>query len=328
MPLTFLNGTPPDYLGFSFTNSTSLLTAIHDTLVTAGCTSLTNTPGSGIVELLFNATDNSDNCAIRLTTSIPVAGRLRLSVRMAHTSSFTILSNEWRLECTNGSTNRLWLTCNQDHLAMVIQDFSGSCQSLYAGYLLRLDPSDTYAFVIGIPNTVVYDNSTSFNGQATNSNFFSIQIGRDFSTNSINWFYPQLGYFGSLSFNAGGRVSPINGPYFGFGFINRHCVAHLPAVDSNQTSSSNAARNCLNGNSNGLNNKTVLGEYYFVEGNTTDSSYGTNKGILPPELYFRGVVQSVTVGMSHLLDGVQVTNNLGQRFISGGGLTYQGIRIL
>lgn len=328
MPLTFLNGTAPDYLGFSFSSATSLLTAIHDTMVTAGCTSLTNTPGSNLIELRFNAIDNSNTCAIRFTTSIPVVGRIRLSVRMAHTSAFSILSDEWRIECTNGSTNRLWLTCNQDHMAMVIQDFSGSCQSLFAGYLLRLDPSDTFAFVIGIPNTVVYENSTSFNGQSTSSNFFSIQVGKDFSTNSINWFYPQNGYLVAASVNAGGRVSPNNGPYFGFGFLNRHCVAHTPALDSTQTSNLNAARNCLNGNANGLNNKTILGEYYFVEGNTTDSSYGINKRVLPPELYFRGVVQSVAVGMSHLLDGVQVTNNLGQRFISGGGLTYQGIRIL
>lgn len=330
MPLTFLNGGAPDYLGFNFTNSTDLLTEIHTTLLAAGLTSITNTPATGLIELNILALDNSDSHAIRFETNIN-QNVLELIVTLSYDSTFTTNSPAYKLFAENNQSNRLWLTCNSDHLVMCIQEFSGLCHGLHAGYLLRLDANDTYAFVIGIPCTSAYK-LDAFNGQAPQSHRFNYTIAKSFHTNSTDWFAPATYFWRNNSESGGSYPDLSQGPYFGCGFMNRHANTILAFGSAVSNSSQNAGRNNHIGNSNGLNNKTILGEYYAIEGSDTGNqqSYTLNEPgkALGEKLYFRGVVQNVVVGMSHLLGGIQIEDEIGQRFISTGGLTYCGIRIL
>jgi len=331
MPLTFLNGGSPTYQGIAFSDTTTLLTQIHDTMVTAGATSVTNTPASNLIELVLNATDNSDTCAIRFITSIPQAGTMRLSVYMAHTSGFTIVSPEYKIECVNGNPNNLWVTCNSDFVNICIQSFSGSAQAIHAGFFLRLDPAlDPFGFGVGIPHATAYSFS-SYNGQQT-SQKVNLHVGKDISTGAINWFAPIDGFFNgtntTLSANSGRFPDPDQGAYFGQGFLNRHAAVVFPYIDAENTTNINAGRNCHIGNVNGVNAKTVIGEYYFIEGLTDPSGYGDDTRPTAIPLFFRGVIQGIAVGGSHLLDAAQVEDTTGQRFISCGGLGYQLMRIL
>jgi len=326
MPLTFLNGGAPNYLGFNFTDSITLLTQMHTTLVAAGLTSITNTPASNIIELEFNATDNADTCAIRIETDIPQSGVLRLSITMAHTSTYAVSSNVYYAFGTDGQQNRLWLTANQDHLAMCVQNFGGLCTGLHAGYLLRLDSSDTYAFALGIPSSSVYRDD-GFGGQSPTGDKVNYTIAQAYHDGTTNWFNPANGFRQNLVEAGGTYPRPGVGPYFGCGFINRHASCLMPFSSTISTSASNAGRNNTAGNVNGLNNKSILGEYFAVEGRILNNDYGSGKGELAPSLYFRGVVQNVVVGMSHLIDGTQIEAVTGERYITTGGLTYQGIRI-
>lgn len=326
MPLTFLNGGSPDYLGQLFTDSDSLLSNINATLQSAGLTTITNSPN--LLEMNLLATDNSDSAAIRFTTNITANNTIELQVILAHDSTFSISSPTYKCFATNGQQNRLWLTADQDHLVLCIQDFGGLCYGLHAGYLLRLDPDDTFGFVIGIPCTSVYK-SDAYRNQAPISHRYNYTIAKSYATGDKNWFAPATYFPNNSAIEGGEYPSTITGSYFGAGFMNRHANCLVPFGSSLINSSNNAGQNNHIGNVNALNNKSILGEYYAIEGIDTGSEYVDNVpgNQLGQRLYFRGVVQNVVVGMSHLLDGIQIEDLTGKRYISVGGLTYGGIRI-
>ena len=321
MTLTFVNGGEPDYQGFSFSSGTNLLSKINDTLVLAGATSLSIS--SNQVRLRLNAIENSDTCFVQfyLTT----AGILR--VQMAQTSAFTTLSPEFRIAFTEGSPNRLWMACNQDHWAIAIQGFNGSIQSLFGGYLLRLSSSDTFAYVIGIPTTIAYDRN-GYNGQ-TNSDSANLYVGKGF-INGTNWLAPVTRFPNAISSSSlDNNKSYINTRAGGIssGFTNRHLVSHTPIRNELNNDNDNAGRFASVGNNNGLNGKTVISEYYYIEGRASETDYDIRNQQLAPLLFFRGVIQNVVVGFSHLLGGTQIETEDEKRYISGGDIYYQGIRI-
>lgn len=324
MTQIFINGGGPDYLGFNFTNSTSLLTELHTQLVAAGATSVVNTPLENLIEVQLNATDSSHFCLLRFYTE-PAGGITRLTARISQSENLSSMHIPMAIRYEPGLSNRLWAAIDSDHIALTIQTFSGVQTGLYFGFLDRVSPSvDEFAYIasflhasnFGIANpgeaTLL---STCYIAKSAHTGSNWHPIGSDYLNSTLATYYSQ----GTSS------TGPMEYPQ---GTFNRHTTCVLPNSGSYvSTVASNAARNAFNGNANGLNNKTVLGEVYRIEGRGISTGYAI-AGELPPLLYFRGVYKDVVTGMTHLLPGAQVEDTLGRRFISVGPLRWLGMRIL
>lgn len=324
MPEFFVNGGSPNYLGFSFTDSTSLLTQIHDSLQTGGWISITNTPGSNLIELTGTAIETPDTCHIRLTTSLVSGSQYNLNITLSQQNTFVTNSPTLPLRWENGFTNRLWIGGNQDYANFCIQSFSGEVRTIHAGFLDRVDPlNDPYGYAIGYVNNE--NRNSLITGQSSpNSYMYYVAKAAHDGANWDSGFTRFVNQSGDISF-VPGKSSTVFSAYVS-GTFNRHASCLCPYNTFSDTNTRNASRNGENGNINALNNKTILGEYFRVEGRGSSLDYAVT-GQLPPLIYFRGVVKGAVVGMSHLLGGVQIEDALGRRFISGGDLRWQGIQI-
>lgn len=337
MALVFTNGGGPSYLGFEFTNSTDLLTEIHTRLLAAGWTSITNTPGSGLIEMY--CTSGSDNMSVRFETAQIVSTSYELLLTAGQGIGFTV-TQPFRFAMPYEDTviNRLWICADQDHANICIQSFSGNTRGYHMGFHDRLDPvADPFGYSIGAianfgMNNVILRNSANIaqpghssnrSSSGTSSTYFgkSIYDGLDWlpfcsewSTNGDN---PDT--------NATSDAMSYNGCIIG---ICSRFTTSLKGVTITSVASNNAGRNCTIGNTNGVNDKAVLGEFWKLEGRA-QNQYATDAGeiFFGKPGYFRGIIKNCCVGMSHLLGGVQIVDTDGNRWLSVGDLRWQGMLV-
>jgi hypothetical protein len=94
----------------------------------------------------------------------------------------------------------------------------------------------------------------------------------------------------------------------------------------------NAGYKSYLGQVNGVNNKPVLGDYYYIEGRGTENNYyrryNPSENIyLPDQLYMRGVIKYAVIGCASLAPGTKITDTNGNTYLSCGTFGWQGFRI-
>lgn len=306
MTIVFANGGGPTYPGVTFTTSTGLLTLLHNTLVSAGWLSITNTPSSNLVELAgfsgFNA------CYLRAYVSAN-----QLVLRGGHTASFSAISPEllsyftgslanFSCQFTPGTTNYCWITADADCFCIMIRDSADTVSygAQRFGFYDRHDTQDEFAWGLGPLYTFTYGQLVA-RSALTATNWYDAGA----QNNSTNKTAP---YFGEKDV-----AMPIEGYISVYTQANR-CTG---ATDS---SNINAGQRRHYGNSNGATGAPQLSLHYVLEGSSAapHPSYSQN-GFAGYSFFYRGTVKFAATGMAHLAPGSIATQN-GKTYISPGPL--------
>ena len=109
MPTVYLNGGAPNYTGFVFNNTTTLLTTIKDTLVSAGWTVTTDSIVATST-LLMRGSQLTEYCWAKFTiTTGTLPDSFLLQVQGDLLGNNATLSPILTLEYYTGVNNQLWL---------------------------------------------------------------------------------------------------------------------------------------------------------------------------------------------------------------------------
>ena len=303
MPTVFLNGT--NFTGFQFTTAIQLINQMEATLVSAGWTSISKVSGTslfvrGITEV------NSHNCWIEFIVSgttpaltLTMRGWLEQaktngSPNSIHTATFT-----------EGGTNRLWLTADSDAGCICIYNSSGVSVGYHFGFLIRVDQGDKWAWMVGRLNSTGYGHA-----YVAKSGF-----------NSTNWKLLSADYADGTNFSNFGQTIPLST----FDFLARgkpgNGLGSGGSFDPNPNVN-NAFLAAQNGRLN-YNNTAIIDPYSYSEGRGSISNYSQSVA-----LFCRGFVKFGYCGVASLLAGISVTDPFsGNRILSVGGTTWQGMRI-
>ncbi len=317
MPVTFLNGSAPSYLGQTFTTATELIDLIESTLVTAGWTTVNKVSGTSL--FIRGVTTNSHNCWVDFVISgsntLTIRGWLEAaktngSPDAIHTATFTA-----------GSTNRLWITADQDAGCLCLFNASGACVGYHFGFLDRVDNTDANAWMIGRLHA---------------SGIVYAYVARSRINNTI-WRRLGLDFHMGTSDPIGGVVPPTNpGGHFGvpintFDFVKRLMVtSNFVNTLYTETSSYNAGYLAYNGGLN-YDGNVICDRYGYLEGRGSTTAYGSAGN---NTLYFRGFAKFAYCGVASLAAAAQAINpitpegnSLTYRILSVGGTQWQGMRI-
>jgi hypothetical protein len=315
MTLTFLNGSSPDYTGYQFTTATELIDAIDTTLTSAGWTELAKTSG---VSWFGQGTTvvGSHSCYVEFVISGST-----LTIRGWHESAKTTGSPDaiHTLTFTSGSTNRLWITADEDSGCICIFNASGACFGYHFGFLQRIDTTDQWAWMIGGLHSTGYLQAYSAKAKHAATNWK--QLSADYANYSV---------FGTSHSN------PASAPLSTLDFMARLTVD----TATNSTIGGNHSVNTINTNICYLvhygklnyDGNAICDPYCYFEGRNSTTAYGAAGSTT---LYFRGFVKHAYCGVASLVAAAQATNaiapdgtSLGYRILSVGGTQWQGMRIL
>lgn len=317
---------------FVFTTSTALLTKLHDTLVLAGWTSITNTPGSGLIRLSGQSYSNFcylqvDSVARGTKTAIELKGSLDSTfLTLSHTLPTAITqtteTNRTRLDLrfSNGANNQLFITASQDAFAIAIRDANEAQEAISCwrfGFYDRISPlTDNFAWGLGPVHFGLYQN----------------YVARRFIDNSL-WF--NLGSSYPLINLRGGNTNygPNNYYYFDGiepsiqaykSFMNpfsQNCMMNRQAGNPISTSQSSGAYYI--GNTNGVLNSIKPFPFWIEEYGKSGTVSGVlaSETTLPTNIVFRGFVKYIASGFGHLPLGSITTINSIQYLALGGGTT-------
>ncbi len=334
MPLTFVNGGSPDYMGSSFTTTSGLLTTIRNTLVTAGWTTVTDAITASSNLLMRGVTAvNNHNCWVEFTVknNAGVTNGKFLVIRGWLQALGTNKSpdDSTRLAFIETADNRLWMNCNQDYGCISILSNDGQMLPIHFGFADRISNSDDSAWYVGY--------IASFHRNA--------YVARKVQDNTQIWHVTEREFTNALSLSTFHSTIPVdftsavtasysNTNYLVQGLFDRYTVglgtgtgAHYVATGGLTT---HVSQYSFNGNVNAVDNLPVLGEYFHMEGKSSLAGYTASTGgsnTFAATLYFRGVIQGAVVGLASLAAGVRVIDTEGNVYLSGGGVTYQGFRI-
>jgi hypothetical protein len=306
MALVFLNGGEPNYTGATFMDSTTLLNLIRDTLVSAGWTSLVENPGVSIY-LQGTSIDNSYPCYIQFytATNTGVTNGRYLYIRGWQTytapSTFTTASPDVTLflQYIEGSSNRLWITADQESGCMCIFDATGISRSFHFGFLQRIELTDPWAWMIGYIHSMGYQYCYVAKSKINNTNW------RKLSDDYYN--YPGT--------NDNYQVMP---------FSTYDLLARGKPYNQYQDgNTSNAFRYAHQGRAN-YNGQAVIDPYYYIEGRGNSAGWSTTAAF-----YFRGLVKFTYCGVASFDSGAWcIEPDTGYRIMSTGSTNWQGMRIL
>lgn len=301
----FLNGGSPNYTGFEFSNATQLIDQIETTLVAAGW--VTDAKVSGVSLFIRGETlIGSYPCYVDFIVS-GTSPTLTLTMRgwleqtkvtgspdAIHTTTFSV-----------GGTNRMWLSACEDAGAMVIFNSNGACVAHHFGFPERVDTGDPWAWMVGRIHAFgylfCYSAKSAFNG--------------------TNWRQLSLDYVGysesPLSVNTALPVSTFDATMRGQ-FNNTAGITSTVAANPFYLAG--------NGKLNYNGKAKVTPDYEYAEGKGNFNAYGS-ANVLP--LFFRGYIKFAACGLASLVAASQTIDPVsGNRYISGGGSRWQGMRIL
>lgn len=309
MTVYFFNGGSPAYLGQVFTTSTSLLTTIKDNLLSAGWSLQSDQISANSYVIMKGTTDNTHYCWVKFSTFVQSAGveeRLRIQGDLDGNNT-TLSGTGIYLSYKPSVNNYLYITADNDSGCICIYpDTSLVTRGGHFGFIDRIDTSDQYAWSVGDLDITGLDNKYVAKSKHNNTNWR--QISDDFS--------------GSDNCTTMGTNScaPIQG------IFDRYTVAYTFGATSplTNTATSNAAYQAYNGRVNPVTNYPILDSYFYLEGRGSTTAYGSSMG---GGLYYRGDIKHAVTGIASYVGAVQLVTTDSQRFISAGGVGWQGFRI-
>lgn len=312
MPVTFLNGNAPLYLGHQFTTSIDLIDTIESTLVTAGWTSLEKVSETSL--FIRGVTTNNHNCWIEFiisgeTTAKTLIMRGWLEAVKTNGSPNSIHT----LTYTEESLNRLWLSADQDAFCISLYNATGAMDGYHAGFLERTEPTDATAWMIG--RIISYPSyNTAYVARARHNQPSGVawrQLSADFNAytnpSNISTTIP----LSTLNFNSRN--------FFGIGGSD-------PFIS---TTASNIFFGADIGRRTRL-NQCKITPYFYLEGLGSTTTYGSG---MNGDLWDRGNVKFAYCGVSQEASATQIIDDqTGYRILSVGTNTSknarQGMRIL
>ena len=305
MPLVFLNGSSPDFMGYLFTTTADLINTLEATLQSAGWATQEKA-GDGLTLLMRGTTSvNSHTCFVefKVSTDISVANGFFLDQRGFHDAARSQGSpaNVLRHTFVVGKPNRLWVTADNDSGCMAILDATNTMRGSHFGFLNRIDSNDRWAWMIGWIHVRGYQ--------------FAYVARSGF--NSTNWRLLSDDYSAYTSTaNGGNQIWPVST----FDFMQRgllHSNGYL------WTATQHVFYNPMNGRLN-YTGRPIIDPYCYQEGRGSATNYSTS---VPP-LYFRGLVKHAYCGVASLSSGAQVVDTSTARILSVGSAgAWQGMRI-
>ena len=331
MPTVYLNGGAPNYTGFVFNNTTTLLATIRDTLVSAGWTVTTDSI-LATNTLLMRGSQLTEFCWAKFTVTnnvLPDSFLLQVQGDLLGNNATlsTILTLEY-YNTLNNQFNQLWITADESAFCMCTIPYTGITKGLHFGFVKnRVSSSDVRPIYLGLLTS-------------TYSNKFVAEN----PYNTTKWYNLSNSYLGvsALGFSIYSGTTVSHTPYFSV--MDRFTVPWTQVPPSGmQTAFTNAnvgyALAPHRGQLNPITNKPILGDYYLIESGSNNgvsiSSVNTDTGLAPRMMYYRGLIPFASVGLSSLPGGAQVVTDTGERYLSVGDVPsdrispgWQGFRIL
>ncbi|MDJ0689224.1 MAG: hypothetical protein QNJ41_12005 [Xenococcaceae cyanobacterium MO_188.B32] len=206
----------------------------------------------------------------------------------------TYLSPYFSLNYIEGAINRIWETANGQSIAICLKDGNSQYKGVWIGFF----DSDTPRWGIGYISTNPQDNYV-----VKGSQWRSIAEGFNYSTTEFSSF-------------------PVT-------TFDRLSTASTPVSYFDNEDPSNSAIYAYNGQVNGATGEPQLAFYAIVEGAEDELSYGliAEGDGNAPKLNYLGTVEFLATGLSSLSGGAIVTSPGGAKYLSCGGIGWQGMRI-
>ncbi len=290
--MTVINTGIPFFDGLSFTTGNEALTIIRDNLT--AWTIINDSLPSSL--LMRGTTNNGHNCFIEFSVS-----GTSFYVKMNANGS-GILSDPLSFEFTPGSTNKLWLTFDNDSGVICIRNEFTYQGAIAFGFLDRFDELDEDAWgLFGLRAELL--EAIVFRSKHNNSLFRT--IGDDFNDADI---------FTSNSLSA---------PYQG---IFDRVVSAYPFGSYTNTGTANAAYSAQNGQNN-INGRPIIDRLYYIEGRGSKDAYFA-VGDNPLPLYCLGYVKHASVGFAKRGAGERILDQNGDRWLVSGTDGFQAIKII
>lgn len=316
MALIFKSGSSPDYSGETFQTETELLSNLRDWLQSAGWSIRDDFITESSLLVMEGFSENSDSCFLRFTISNRkgILNGKSLNIQGDIDGGNTQLSPSINFNFISSATNILYLTADIGSCCLLIESYELDLNSGHFGFLDQPDPSlDNFAWIVG----------------RIDWRFNNTYWAKSFRDSSLVWRKIGDDYWYSDSMGDQRNQVPYTGTW------DRYCVAPIEVTNEDRASdggyhkdySRNTGYYGDKGAISPITNLPILGEFYYPEGRGT-SNYGNDfANEHPPPLFFRGIVRYCVVGMASLPAKTQVSDKLGNRYISTGGFGHQGFRI-
>ncbi len=204
------------------------------------------------------------------------------------------LSPTLSLSFTKSVLNRLWISANQQAIALCIKNAGdNSYKGIWFGFLRSDNPRSGFGYL----------NSDINSNFLLKNNAWRVQSA-GFTTN-----FDSFCSFPSATFD-------------------RLTTAATPVQYYDRPDTSNSAYKAYNGQVNGATNQPQLDFYGIIEGKSSAISYGLTEGEgNAPKLNYLGTVYFAATGLASINAGEIVTLPTGAKYLSCGGNGWQGMRI-
>jgi hypothetical protein len=321
MTTRFINGGLPNYLGFIFNSGTELLEKIRDEAILAGWTvedDLISTQSEMTLSAISGINAHKCYLVFKVTDNPNITNGKLLTLYGDLTGVGTSLSPEIYTTWIDGNEGKLWAAITESHIALCTVGIDSDYRGIHGGFCDRVDSiNDAGAWYIGYISVFPYNNWVA---RAAHDQ----EIWRQVNNNSvIRW-----GEDWSENLRVDGGSSGCNDRYTtGQGKPYTSSTPELVNVNTIRAPITYFYKGALNRGTS----TAVIGNYYLPEGRTTINDWGTVTGstILANTMYFRGIIPNLRVGMASLSGGTQVISSAnGERVLSTGGITWQGMRIV
>lgn len=316
MALIFKNGGAPNYTGELFRTHEQLLISIRDMLVAAGWTTLQDSITGSNLLVSRGVSANGDFCYFRFDI-LDWAGVINgkyLRIRGDLDGGGTNLSPGFNFYFIEDADNIIFATADSDSGCLFTECFDGTKSNAHFGFMNRPAPGlDTFGWCIGEMDwryNNVYWAKAVRNAQPWR------KVGDDY-------YYPDNMGQGRNNISYVGVADRFT---VGFSLYGDSSRDHYNGY--NRNSNKNNAYYFWNGSLSPIDNKPILGEFYYLEGRGATNYGSSDQGTqLSSRMYFRGNIKHVVVGLSSLRAKTQITDNAGRRYITVGNNGYQGFRI-
>jgi hypothetical protein len=310
MTLITLNGGAPNYTGFEFNNTISLLNEIKSTLESAGWSTVTDEITASSSLLMRTAVNNTHYTWVKFTVttngSINNGKYLNIFGDLDGTNT-TLSPNTLQLEFVESAPNYLWITTDEHGGCLCLRSFGAASGGIHFGFLDRFDSSDEFAVMIGYLWTLfrnAYSAKLYYNSSLTWR-----QLAEDF-------------YKGTTldSSNTGAKA-------YTHGIIDRFTTVASADACLN-TAASVPQYYYFKGKQSPIINLPILSDYFHIEGKGNSNLYGNTDGTeIPPDLFCRGIVKYAVTGLASLSTQAQAIDSAGNRYLSVGSQSWQGMQI-
>lgn len=303
MPLTFINGSAPEYRGEIFQTSGELLDNLETHLTTAGWVSLQKVPATSL--LVKGISDNAHECFVQFVvkdnTSLINGKYLVCRGWLAADLLQGSPDDYHRFTYQENNFNRMWLTADEDSGCLCIYGTNSSCAGLHFGFVDRVDPTDEWAWMIGWIHSI---------------GIWYAYVARA-KHNNVVWRNLKDVFHYTNSENITDYRSVVPATTY-------DALCRGEGYDHwGNSNAVNAFYGAYDGKRN-YNGQPLIDRYGYLEGRASTSDYGT----LQTSLYFRGFVKNAYCGVTQERATAIFEDPLtGHVIMSTGDNRWQGMRI-